>query len=281
MLQELQNKNQIDPMIPIPFVISKIKKETKDTFTIELDTPNKFEFKAGQFNMLYLFGVGEVAISISGDPSKREKLVHTIRNVGSVTNRISNLKKNDVLGVRGPFGSSWQIEKFQNKDILIIAGGLGLAPVRPIIYYILNNRNSFNKVTILYGTKNPNEIIFKNELHKWKSSFDIDLQIIVDNPDSNWKGNTGLITTLIRNLNVVPDNTITMICGPEIMMKVSAIEIASKGLNPQNIYLSMERNMKCAIGLCGHCQYGSKFICKDGPVFSYLEIKHLLDIWEL
>lgn len=281
MLQELQNKHQIDPMIPIPFVISKIKKETKDTFTIELDTPNKFEFKAGQFNMLYLFGVGEVAISISGDPSKREKLVHTIRNVGSVTNRISNLKKNDVLGVRGPFGSSWQIENFQNKDILIIAGGLGLAPVRPIIYYILNNRNSFNKVTILYGTKNPNEIIFKNELHKWKSSFDIDLQIIVDNPDSNWKGNTGLITTLIKNLNFVPDNTIAMICGPEIMMKVSSIEVQNKGLNPQNIYLSMERNMKCAIGLCGHCQYGSKFICKDGPVFSYLEIKHLLDIWEL
>lgn len=281
MLQELQNKHQTDPMIPIPFVISKIKKETKDTFTIELDTPNKFEFKAGQFNMLYLFGVGEVAISISGDQSKREKLIHTIRNVGSVTNRISNLKKNDVLGVRGPFGSSWQIEKFQNKDILIIAGGLGLAPVRPIIYYILNNRNSFNKVTILYGTKNPNEIIFKNELHKWKSSFDIDLQIIVDNPDSNWKGNTGLITTLIKNLNLVLDNTIAMICGPEIMMKVSAIEVENKGLNPQNIYLSMERNMKCAIGLCGHCQYGSKFICKDGPVFSYLEIKHLLDIWEL
>lgn len=281
MLQEIQNKNELNPMIPVPFVISKIKRENKDTFTIELETPNKFEFKAGQFNMLYLFGVGEVAISISGDQNKTDKLVHTIRNVGTVTNRISNLKKNDVLGVRGPFGSSWKIENFHQKDIFIIAGGLGLAPVRPIIYYIINNRNKFNKVTILYGTKKPSEIIFEKELHKWKSKFDIDLKIIVDKPDSNWKGNTGLITTLIKDLNIDPNKSIAMICGPEIMMKFSAIEMENKGVNPQNIYLSMERNMKCAIGLCGHCQYGSKFICKDGPVFSYLEIKHLLDIWEL
>ena len=268
-------------MLPVPFEIIKTTRETKDTFNIELKPENEFKFIPGQFNMLYLFGVGEVPISISGDPDKPEKLIHTIRNVGTVTNLISKLKKNDVIGVRGPFGNPWPVEHSKGKDMLIIAGGLGLAPVRPLIYQILNHREEFDNVTILYGAREPKGIIFEKELHKWRSRFDIEVELTVDFSASSWHGNIGVITSLIKRLNIVPDKAIAMICGPEIMMRFSALELENKGVKSENIYLSMERNMKCAIGFCGHCQFGSEFVCKNGPVFPYKRIKNLLTIREL
>ena len=266
-------------MIPEPFIITKKKKESKDTFTFELfsESLKNFVFKPGQFNMLYLFGIGEVPVSISGHPENTEKLIHTIRNVGIVTNGMSKLKKGDVIGVRGPFGSEWPVETAKGKDVIIVAGGLGLAPLRPAIYQILSNRELYEKVIILYGAREPENIIFEKEIHKWRSSFDIDVRVTVDHAINVWHGEVGVITSLIKKSSFNVDNSISMVCGPELMMRFSAIELENKGVNSKNIFISMERNMKCAIGFCGHCQYGPKFICKDGAVFCYEELKYLLN----
>lgn len=271
-------QNMVNPMTLEPFIIKKIIHENKDTFTLELLSENhkKFEFEAGQFNMLYVFGVGEVPISISGDPKKSDKLIHTIRNVGTVTNVMSKLKKNDVIGVRGPYGTSWPVEKAKGKNVFIFAGGLGLAPLRPAIYQILSNLHLYKKVTIFYGAKDPENMIFEKELETWKNHFDVDLQMTVDHDLGIWKGNVGVITSLIEKINFNPDDSIAMVCGPEIMMYFSAVLLENKGLSPENIYISMERNMKCAIGLCGHCQFGADFICKDGAVFPYNKMKNLI-----
>lgn len=268
----------MEPMIPNRYKIQRIKKETQDVFTVEL-IPAKgqceFSFGAGQFNMLYIFGTGEVPISISGDPKKNDVLIHTTRTVGTVTKAMSKLKAGDMIGVRGPYGSTWPVKKAIGNNIVIIAGGIGLAPLRTVIYEILHLRESYGRITILYGTRTPEDILFKRELEKLKSRLDLDVQVTVDRAARGWNGNVGVVTTLIPRLRFDPEKTTAMLCGPEIMMKYSISELMKSGLTAEKIFLSMERNLKCGIGLCGHCQYGTEFICKDGPVFSYDRIKHL------
>ncbi|MEK7263131.1 MAG: FAD/NAD(P)-binding protein [Bacteroidota bacterium] len=273
-----------DPMMPHPFRIEKIRNETYDTFTIELspqETEKHFNFSPGQFNMLYAFGVGEVPISISGSPKKTKNLTHTIRAVGTVTKAIRKLKKGAMLGIRGPYGNCWPVEKAKGKDVVIIAGGIGLAPLRPSMYHILAHREQYNKVILLYGTRTPEDILFLKELEQWRSRLDFDVFVTVDRGDKLWKGNVGVVTTLISKAHFDAKNTVAMICGPEIMMRFTVMELQKSGMNLENIYVSMERNMKCAIGICGHCQYGSKFICKDGSVFPYSDIKELFTRREL
>ncbi|MBI5021392.1 MAG: FAD/NAD(P)-binding protein [Ignavibacteriales bacterium] len=263
-------------MIPEYFRITKTQKDTHDTFTIELEPPkNGFNFTPGQFNMLYMFGVGEVPISISGDPSDRNKLTHTIRAVGSVTRTMQKLKKGDFVGIRGPFGTHWPAEESIGNDIVIVAGGIGLAPLRPSIYHILSNREKYGKVVLLYGTRTPNDILYRKELEQWRARFDLEVLITVDRAASDWKGNVGVVTTLIPRSHFDPFNTVAMVCGPEIMMRFSVQDLLKCGVAVNNIYVSMERNMKCGIGFCGHCQCGSTFICKDGPVYPYNNVKDI------
>jgi NAD(P)H-flavin reductase len=269
----------LSPMVPEVFRVEKYRKETHDTYTLELKPASgmgEHRFGAGQFNMLYKFGVGEAAISISGDPTSPNPLIHTIRAVGTATKAMAKLKVGDAIGVRGPFGSCWPVEAAKGNDILIIAGGIGLAPLRPVIYQVLAERRKYGKVLLLYGTRTPEDMLYRVELEKWRARFDMEVLVTVDRASSEWHGNVGVVTTLLKKLTLDPDNTIAMICGPEIMMRFVAMDLIKKEMTLDRIYVSMERNMKCGIGLCGHCQYGPTFICKDGPVYTYDQVIELL-----
>lgn len=273
-----------DPMLPDTYRIQRVRKETVDTFTFELEPANgavEILFAAGQFNMLYVFGVGEIPISISGDPGNSQLLVHTTRAVGTVTKVMKKMKAGDVLGVRGPYGSRWPVEEALGNDVVIVAGGIGLAPLRPVLYQILSQRGKYGKVVLLYGTRSPKDILFRRELEKWRSRFDLEVYVTVDHAIDEWRGNVGVVTKHIPKAPFDPFNTVAMVCGPEVMMRFTVAELRKRGVDIQNIFLSMERNMKCAIGFCGHCQFGPVFICKDGPVFQYSQLKELLAKWEI
>jgi NAD(P)H-flavin reductase len=260
-------------------VIQRVSRETHDTFTVELQPQRAnggFHFAPGQFNMVYVFGVGEVPISISGHPESSKSIVHTVRRVGNVTSTMGKFRKGDVLGVRGPYGRPWPVKEAQGNDVVIVAGGIGLAPLRPAVYSILSHREKYGKVVLLYGSRRPEDILFRSELERWRARFDLDVHVSVDRADPSWKGNVGVVTTLISKAPFDPPSTVAMICGPEIMMRYVAEELQDRGVAHENIFLSLERNMKCGIGLCGHCQFQQLFICKDGPVFNYSRIKHIL-----
>jgi NAD(P)H-flavin reductase len=227
--------------------------------------------------MLYVFGVGEVPISISSDPGQTSALVHTMRAVGTVTKALRKLKRGDVLGVRGPYGSNWPVKEAEGSDVLIAAGGIGLPPLRPALYNILANREKYGKVVLLYGTRSPADMVYRKELEQWRGRFDLDVHVTVDRAVGAWRGNVGVVTTLLPKAHLDPTSTVAMICGPEMMMRFTALELQKRGVAIQDIYLSMERNMKCAIGFCGHCQLGPIFVCKDGPVFRYDRIKSLME----
>lgn len=267
-----------DPMITNLYLIKRVIKETHDTFTLELflkKRKSEQSFAPGQFNMLYVYGVGEVPISISGNPENTDLLVHTTRAVGTVTKAMWKLKTGDSLGIRGPYGTSWPVEKARGLDVVIVAGGIGLAPLRPVIYHLLTNRDQYGKIVLLYGTRTPDDILFKSELKKWRGRFDLETHITVDRAVGDWRGNVGVVTTLIGKAPYDPSNTLAMVCGPEIMMRFTALALQKRGVADKMIYVSMERNMKCGVGLCGHCQMGPEIICKDGPVYSYDRIKDI------
>ena len=266
------------PMVPLPHRILKVRRETGDVFTIETQPEAEasgFPFAPGQFNMVYVFGVGEVPLSISGDPARTKTLTHTIREVGWVTRALQGMKKGDMIGVRGPFGTPWPLPEAAGNDVLVIAGGVGLAPLRPVIYQLLAEREKYGNISILYGARSPDDILYGKELEKWRGRFDIEVEVSVDSAQRGWMGNVGVVTQLIPKAISDPENTLAMICGPEIMMRFTITELQKQGMSDTGIYLTMERNMKCAIGFCGHCQFGPQFICKDGPVFRYDRIRNI------
>ena len=268
-----------DPMFSTPHRIQRVRQETDDTFTLEIvpaDSAEGFAFCPGQFNMLYVFGVGEVPISISSDPAASPVLQHTTRVVGTVTRAMRLLARGDMLGIRGPFGTHWPVEDATGRDVVIVAGGIGLAPLRPALYRLMAQREKYRKIVLLYGTRSPEDILYRNELEHWRGKFDLEIQVTVDRAASSWRGNVGVVTTMIPRAPFDPGNTSAFICGPEVMMRFTAMELQKRGVAMQRTYLSMERNMKCGIGLCGHCQYGPFFTCKDGPVFTYDRIAPLL-----
>jgi NAD(P)H-flavin reductase len=267
-------------MRPEWYRVQRVGRETADTFTLEMAPAaggDRLAYAPGQFTMLYAFGVGEVAISISGDAAKRNRLVQTIRKVGTVTHALSGLKAGDLVGVRGPYGNQWPMEAAEGHDVVLIPGGIGLAPLRPALYHILSHRDRYNRVALLYGARSPQELLYRREVQRWRSHLDVEVQVTVDRASGDWHGNVGVVTTLIPRAGFDPARAIAMVCGPEVMMRFTALELQKRGIDPHNIYVSMERNMKCAIGFCGHCQFGPVFICRDGPVFAYTQVRELLD----
>lgn len=272
-----------DPMDVRPFRIEKIRKELSDVFTMELvpEGGGSFAFKPGQFNMIYSFGAGEVPISISGDPADPSKLIHTIRRVGATTEAIGNLSEGMAVGIRGPFGNPWPVEEAFGSDLVILAGGLGLAPLRPAIYMALAHRERFGKVVLLYGSRSPSEILFPKELEKWRGRFDTKVRVTVDRAEPGWGGHVGVVTKLVKGAGFDPLHTVAFVCGPEIMMRYGIQALEDSGIDRTGIYVSMERNMKCGIGLCGHCQWGAPFVCKDGPVFRFDEVADAFKVREL
>lgn len=276
--------NVPDPMLPQLYRVQRVRREIPDTFTLELEPEEGVDippFASGQFNMLYVFGVGEIPISISGDPARRRPLVHTTRAVGTVSKAMRELQPEDVIGVRGPFGSHWPIERAMGKDVVLVAGGIGLAPLRSAMYQVIAQREKYGKVVLLYGARTPEDILYRREVEHWRAHFDLEVYVTVDNATGKWRGSVGVVTRLIPRAPFDPLNTVAMICGPEVMMRFTAAELEKRGVATENIFVSMERNMKCAIGLCGHCQYGPHFVCKDGPVFQYSHVQDLLTKWEI
>ena len=266
----------VNPMAPDPWKIRRIQRETPDTRTMELEPMAEdaaLSFAAGQFNMLYVFGVGEVPISISGDPTGGKALVHTVRAAGTVTNMMCALKRHDVVGVRGPFGSHWPLQESIGSDVVMVAGGLGLAPLRPAIYQMLAQRQQYGRVVLLYGARTPADLLYRRELERWGACADIDVQVTVDHGSDAWRGNVGVVPRLISTVQFDPLDAVALVCGPEIMMHFTLLELQKRNLAPEHIFLSLERNMKCALGFCGHCQFVPFFECKDGPVFSYAQVQ--------
>ncbi|MFA0811139.1 FAD/NAD(P)-binding protein [Microbulbifer epialgicus] len=268
-------------MIPDIYTVVHRQEEYPGTFTLYLQNQElkPLFFTPGQFNMLYAFGTGESAISFSGLGVEQGRLVHTIRAQGSVTRALERLRKGDSLGVRGPFGRGWPLENIQGKELLLIAGGLGLAPLRPIVHKAREGKLEASRVRLFYGARRPSELLYKEEVPRWSSKLGV--VISVDHGDGTWPGHIGVITDPLKAIDVDGANTIAFLCGPEVMMRFCIQVLLRKEVPESAIYLSMERNMKCAIGLCGHCQWGPNFICKDGPVFCYRDIRAWFHIHSL
>lgn len=263
-------------------IVNRIQ-ESPSIFTLQLrftDASQRrhYTFKPGQFNMLSLFGVGEVAISLTSDPEMRGEFTHTIRAVGRVTKALARLKVGDSIGIRGPYGRGWPVELALDKEIVIVTGGLGCAPVMGMINYLIKRPNQYKNLKILQGVKHSQDFIFAKRYKEWYLIPNTEIYIAADQADATWPWQIGRITNRIESLSLNPSDTIVMSCGPEIMMKTAAETFLKKHIAEQHIYLSLERNMECAVGQCGHCQFGSLFVCKDGPVFNYGQIKNLLGV---
>jgi NAD(P)H-flavin reductase len=262
-----------DPMRVEPFMVRQSLRETGDTFTLVLAPPPEregiFPFAPGQFNMLYVFGVGEVPISISGDPARPELLLHTVRAVGAATRALQRFAKGDVVGVRGPFGAPWPVAQAHGHDLVLVAGGIGLAPLRPALYHVLLHRGQYGRVVVLYGARTPRDLLFARELREWRGRFDVEVEVTVDRATMEWQGAVGVVTRLVERAPFDPGSAMAFLCGPEVMMRFAVAALQRRGVDDQSLFLSMERNMKCGVGLCGHCQLGSELVCRDGPVFPY------------
>lgn len=272
-------------LLPQLAEITAIERESHDTSTfwlrlLEGQDRSAYRFRPGQFNMLSLPGYGEAAISLSSDPADQERIGHTIRFVGNVTRAVSRLRPGAQVGLRGPFGQSWPLGELQGADIVIASGGIGLAPLRPVIYEILNNRENYGEVTVLYGARSPADLLYRDEFDSWRAG-DMEVIITVDRADASWQGQVGVVPMLFYRLRVDPEGTAVFTCGPEIMMRFVVFEALARRIPTERIYLSMERNMKCGQGLCGHCQLGPYFICKDGPVLAYRELEPYFNVESL
>jgi len=276
------NKPSINPYQPYEAKIVERIEEAPNLFTLRLAFTNSsmqdnYQFMPGQFNMLYLFGSGEIPISITSDPECKSTIDHTIRAVGRISNGLSRLKVGDRIGLRGPFGRGWPITESQKKDIVIVTGGLGCAPAVSVIHYIEKRRDDFGHLNIVQGVKHTNDFIWKERYQMWRELKDTRVLLAADSGEAIWPLHIGPVTSLFDQLQFDPDNVSVMMCGPEGMMHVVCDHMLDKRVAASQLFLSMERNMKCAIGHCGHCQHGSQFICKNGPVFSYDKIHHLFN----
>ncbi len=275
-----------DPFLPELYRVIRSEPEIPDVVTIDIvpvSGKERTPFVAGQFNMLYVFGVGEVAISMSGDPADVTRHVHTIRDVGMVSGALTRLKEGDVLGVRGPFGTGWPVQEAEGHDVVMVSSGCGLAPLRPAIYHVLNNRDRYGRVSILLGFHSPDDLLYRYEFELWRQRLDVDLLLTVNHADRSWRGNVGPVQgpQFIKRANFDPKETVAFVCGPEGKMRYMANSLHDAGVAEDRIYFSMERNMKCAMGVCGRCQFGPEFTCKDGPVLPFNRISRILAIREI
>jgi NAD(P)H-flavin reductase len=270
-------------MVPCRYRVRRRLRETTDTTTLELeplDDRHLAPYAPGQFSMIYAFGVGEVPISMSGNCNRQPLLAHTVRGVGAVTGLLERMVRGTAVGVRGPFGRPWPLRTAEGRDVLVIAGGLGMAPLRPVVYHLMAQRGRYGRVCLLYGARTPADLLYKRELERWRTRAQLDLVVTVDRADGTWRGNVGVVTSAIAKCPVDWSHAIAMICGPEVMMRFTVLELLKQGVGSSGVYLSMERNMKCAVGCCGHCQFGPFFVCRDGPVFRYHDIREAMSLRE-
>jgi NAD(P)H-flavin reductase len=270
-------------MTPRMFQVVRKRQDTQDTWTLWLEPDDgvRLQFGAGQFSMLQAFGAGEVPISISGDPSTAGPLQHTIRDVGGATRALVAAETGHVLGVRGAFGHGWDVADGAGGDVVLVAGGIGLAPLRPALLDVLARREDYRRVILLYGARRPEELLFEPELESWRGRLDLEVAVTVDNAEPSWRGQVGLVTQLIPRAELDPERTLALVCGPDLMMRYVAGSLRDVGVPAERVRLSMERNMQCGIGLCGHCQLREFFLCVDGPVLPLSRLERLLTTREI
>jgi NAD(P)H-flavin reductase len=270
-------------MLPRPFRVQEVRRDTDDTVTLWLDPLDgePLAFAAGQFTMLQAFGVGEVPISISGDPGDPRVLEHTIRDVGGVTSTLVRARAGDVLGVRGPYGVGWGVRDGAGGDVVVVAGGIGLAPLRPALLELLAGRGQFRRVVLVYGARSPAEVLYPAELASWAERADIDVAVTVDHAPAGYGGQVGLVTEPLARVGLDPGRTLALVCGPEVMIRHVADDLVRLGVPPARVRLSLERNMRCGVGLCGHCQLRELFLCVDGPVVGLDRAAPLVTVREL
>lgn len=263
--------------MPMQAKITKVEQFTQmeKFFEITLAGGRDLGHKPGQFVEVSIFGIGEAPISVSSSPTKKGSFDLCARNAGSVTGALHRLKEGDTVGIRGPFGNGFDVDKFLGRDVLFVGGGLGLIPLRSLINYVIDNRKKFGRVVILYGTKSAREILYPAEIKKWEKDKGIEFLMTIDKYEDGWKGNVGVITTLFKKIEIDPLKTVAAVVGPPIMYKYVLVELLMKKLSEENIFFSLERRMKCGVGKCGHCQINQVYCCLDGPVFSYKQLKFL------
>lgn len=270
-------------MVPRPFRVARKRQDTEDTWTLVLESENGYRqprFRPGQFNMLYAFGAGEVPISICGDPSRDGPLEHTVRSVGATTAAICAARDGGALGVRGPFGSAWPVAAAEGRDLVIVAGGIGLAPLRPAILEALAGRERFRRVIVLYGGRTPEQLLYPDELASWREA-DIEVAVTVDSATGEWDGDVGVVTGLFDAAGLDPQRSLALLCGPEVMMRFAIEDLLGRGISAADVHISIERNMKCAITHCGRCQFGPTFACREGPVMRYADIERFFRVREM
>ncbi|MFP4147859.1 MAG: FAD/NAD(P)-binding protein [Nitriliruptoraceae bacterium] len=265
-----------------PYRVTSVRHQTHDIVTIDV-MPQQYPiaFEPGQFDMVYVYGVGEAAISISSDPATPGLLSHTIRAVGWVTKALNDLQPGTTIGIRGPYGRPWPMAEAEGKDLVIVAGGIGLAPVRPAIVQALRQRERFGRIVVLVGARSPRDLVFRDDLDRWHRDAGIDVHITVDSAVRGWSGRVGVVTRLIPRVPFDPEHAVVLTCGPEVMMWHAAQALLARGVPAERVYVTLERNMRCGVGTCGHCQLGPVFLCRDGPVFTWPEVAELLDVREL
>ncbi len=270
------------PMVPAPFTLMSKRQDTADTWTLELQPRAglPFSFAPGQFTMISAFGTGEVPISISGDPDDAGPLVHTVRAVGLATQAICRARPGEVLGVRGPFGRAWPVADIEGADVLVVAGGIGLAPLRPAILALLARRERYGRLLLLYGGRSPEQLLFAAEREQWRGR-GLQVAVTVDSAGPEWLGHVGVVPQLVRRARFDAARAVALLCGPEVMMRFTVATLAHSGVGNDRIYASLERNMQCGIGYCGHCQLGPTLVCRDGPVYRWSELERWLAIREL
>jgi sulfite reductase subunit B len=265
---------------PLEAIIEEVIQETPAIKTFVLKPKFDFTFQTGQFIEMTVPGLGEAPFTPSSDPGVKEKIDVTIMNVGKVTSKLHTMNKGEVVGIRGPYGKGYPLDKFKGKDILIVGGGVGLAPLRSLLLALFSDIENYNKVVLRYGARTAADIVYKNLIPEWANMKKVDLVTTVDVGDDSWKGNVGLVTTVLKDLAVDLNNAAVIVCGPPIMMKFVTLKVLELGFKPKDIYLSMEKSMSCGLGKCGHCRIGKYYACKDGPVFTYEELKDIHDIWD-
>jgi len=266
-----------DAMVPRIGRVRNRRRESGSVWTLDIELEmHDVRFQPGQFNMLTAFGVGEIPVSLSSDPAKQQRLAHTIRAVGATSRALVEMRRGDAIGVRGPFGNGWPVAEARGRDVIVMAGGLGVAPLRPLLHVLAAERSRYGRVAVLYGTRSPDDVLFRRELERWRRRFDMNVHITVDHARSNWHGEVGVVTSLLARVPIEPGRAIAFVCGPEVMMRASMTALSATGMPDEAIHLSIERNMKCALAWCGRCQLGTVLVCRDGPVFRRDAVRSLL-----
>jgi sulfite reductase subunit B len=270
-----------NPYSYIEAEILDVVEESSTIKTFRLKPKAEISFRAGQFMDVTIPGIGEAPFTPSSNHNVKDHLDFTIMKAGRVTRLLHEMKKGEIVGLRGPYGKGYPLDVFKGKNIFIVGGGVGLAPLRALLYALFNEVNDYNRISLKYGSRSPKDIIYKTEIGTWKDKAkNVDVEISCDTGDDTWKGNVGLVTTVLKDLNFDINNAVSIVCGPPIMMKFVTFKLLDLGFRDTQIYLSMEKNMSCGIGKCGHCRLGPFYACKDGPVFTYDKIKDLPNIWD-